>query len=85
MTAILCKWLNDEVRLEPKLGEHERTFFQPLCDDAFPAAEDSAFAEKFSSGYLFGQILYKYDLQADFCLFSKGTYVCPHPLVLRTL
>ncbi len=48
-----------------------------------PAAEDSAFAEKFSSGYLFGQILYKYDLQADFCLFSKGTYVSPSPFTMH--
>jgi len=33
---------------------------------------DEELADKFSNGYLFGAILYKYDLQHDFQEFSKG-------------
>lgn len=75
MTEILCKWLNDEVHVEPKLSKCISVYIwynvhsQPV---PWQAGADLTFADKVSNGYLFGQILYKHDMQPDFCLFSKG-------------
>lgn len=52
MTDILCRWLNEELRLSQ-------------------IVEPKTFAQAFSSGYLFGEILHKYQLQNDFHMFMK--------------
>ncbi|XP_055017922.1 sperm flagellar protein 2 [Boleophthalmus pectinirostris] len=52
MTDMLCRWLNEELRLSQ-------------------VVEPKTFAKAFSSGYLFGEILYKYQLQSDFHMFMK--------------
>lgn len=52
MTDILCRWMNEELRLSQ-------------------VVEPKTFAKAFSSGYLFGEILHKYQLQNDFHMFMK--------------
>uniref|UniRef100_A0A3B4A0I7 Calponin-homology (CH) domain-containing protein n=1 Tax=Periophthalmus magnuspinnatus TaxID=409849 RepID=A0A3B4A0I7_9GOBI len=52
MTDILCRWLNEELRLSQ-------------------VVEPKTFAKAFSTGYLFGEILHKYQLQSDFHMFMK--------------
>lgn len=52
MSDILCKWLNEELRLSK-------------------AVEPKTFAKDFSSGYLIGEVLHKYQLQNDFNMFLK--------------
>ncbi|XP_028417674.1 sperm flagellar protein 2-like [Dendronephthya gigantea] len=53
MTDIICRWLNDDVKLSLNI-------------------EKENVSKRFSSGYLFGEILYKYGLQDDFSSFSEG-------------
>ncbi|XP_059193847.1 sperm flagellar protein 2 isoform X2 [Centropristis striata] len=52
MSDILCKWLNEELRLSK-------------------AVDPKTFAKDFSSGYLIGEVLHKYQLQNDFSMFMK--------------
>uniref|UniRef100_A0A3B4YRE5 Sperm flagellar 2 n=1 Tax=Seriola lalandi dorsalis TaxID=1841481 RepID=A0A3B4YRE5_SERLL len=52
MSDILCRWLNQELRLSK-------------------AVEPKTFAKDFSSGYLIGEVLHKYQLQNDFSMFMK--------------
>ncbi|CAK6950682.1 sperm flagellar protein 2 [Scomber scombrus] len=52
MSDILCRWLNEELRLSK-------------------AVEPKTFAKDFSSGYLIGEVLHKYQLQNDFSMFMK--------------
>ncbi|XP_067378543.1 sperm flagellar protein 2 isoform X3 [Channa argus] len=52
MSEILCRWLNQELRLSKTV-------------------EPKTFAKDFSSGYLFGEVLHKYELQNDFSMFMK--------------
>uniref|UniRef100_A0A3Q3KDJ1 Calponin-homology (CH) domain-containing protein n=1 Tax=Monopterus albus TaxID=43700 RepID=A0A3Q3KDJ1_MONAL len=52
MSDILCRWLNQEVRLSK-------------------VVEPKTFAKDFSSGYLIGEVLHKYQLQKDFSMFMK--------------
>ncbi|KAK5870948.1 hypothetical protein PBY51_003853 [Eleginops maclovinus] len=52
MTDILCRWLNEELKLSK-------------------AIEPKAFAKDFSSGYLLGEVLHKYQMQNDFSMFMK--------------
>ncbi|XP_044053847.1 sperm flagellar protein 2 isoform X2 [Siniperca chuatsi] len=52
MSDILCRWLNEELRLSK-------------------AVEPKTFAKNFSSGYLIGEVLHKYQLQSDFSMFMK--------------
>ncbi|KAM7019131.1 sperm flagellar protein 2 [Tautogolabrus adspersus] len=52
MSDILCRWLNEELRLSK-------------------AVEPKTFAKNFSSGYLIGEVLHKYQLQNDFSMFMK--------------
>ncbi|XP_029999221.1 sperm flagellar protein 2 [Sphaeramia orbicularis] len=52
MSDILCRWLNEELRLSR-------------------AVEPKTFAKDFSSGYLIGEVLHKYQLQNDFNMFMK--------------
>ncbi|NXW94589.1 SPEF2 protein, partial [Alopecoenas beccarii] len=57
MSAILCEWLNEEVKLSRSVGS-------------------GSFSEEFSTGYLLGELLYKYGLQDDFNQFSQSRLVC---------
>uniref|UniRef100_A0A8C4NY64 Calponin-homology (CH) domain-containing protein n=1 Tax=Dicentrarchus labrax TaxID=13489 RepID=A0A8C4NY64_DICLA len=52
MSDILCRWLNEELRLSK-------------------AVDPKTFAKNFSSGYLLGEVLHKYQLQNDFSMFMK--------------
>uniref|UniRef100_A0A4W6C6C9 Sperm flagellar 2 n=1 Tax=Lates calcarifer TaxID=8187 RepID=A0A4W6C6C9_LATCA len=52
MSDILCKWLNQELRLSK-------------------AVEPKTFSKDFSTGYLIGEVLHKYQLQSDFSMFMK--------------
>uniref|UniRef100_A0A7N6BY34 Calponin-homology (CH) domain-containing protein n=1 Tax=Anabas testudineus TaxID=64144 RepID=A0A7N6BY34_ANATE len=52
MSEILCRWLNQELRLSKLV-------------------EPKTFAKDFSSGYLIGEVLHKYQLQNDFSMFMK--------------
>ncbi|KAI3372718.1 hypothetical protein L3Q82_023179 [Scortum barcoo] len=52
MSDILCRWLNEELRLSK-------------------AVEPKNFAKTFSTGYLIGEVLHKYQLQNDFSMFMK--------------
>ncbi|KAK5932266.1 hypothetical protein CgunFtcFv8_003985 [Champsocephalus gunnari] len=52
MTDILCRWLNEELKLSK-------------------AIEPKTFAKDFSSGYLIGEVLHKYQMQNDFSMFMK--------------
>ncbi|XP_034548605.1 sperm flagellar protein 2 isoform X2 [Notolabrus celidotus] len=52
MSDILCRWLNEELRLSKTI-------------------EPKTFANNFSSGYLIGEVLHKYQLQNDFSMFMK--------------
>ncbi|KAK0133814.1 Sperm flagellar protein 2 [Merluccius polli] len=52
MSDILCRWLNNEVRLSKTV-------------------EPNTFSKDFSSGYLFGEVLHKHQLQDDFSMFIK--------------
>ncbi|XP_054467241.1 sperm flagellar protein 2 [Anoplopoma fimbria] len=52
MSDILCRWLNEELRLSK-------------------AVDPRTFARDFSSGYLIGEVLHKYQLQSDFSMFMK--------------
>ncbi|XP_056275444.1 LOW QUALITY PROTEIN: sperm flagellar protein 2-like [Pseudoliparis swirei] len=52
MSDILCRWLNEELRLSK-------------------AVDPKTFASDFSSGYLIGEVLHKYQLQNDFSMFMK--------------
>ncbi|XP_047197228.1 sperm flagellar protein 2 [Hippoglossus stenolepis] len=52
MSDILCRWLNQELRLSK-------------------AVEPQSFAKDFSTGYLIGEVLHKYQLQNDFTLFMR--------------
>uniref|UniRef100_A0A3Q1BV47 Calponin-homology (CH) domain-containing protein n=1 Tax=Amphiprion ocellaris TaxID=80972 RepID=A0A3Q1BV47_AMPOC len=52
MSDILCRWLNQDLRLSK-------------------AVESDTFASDFSSGYLIGEVLHKYQLQKDFSMFMK--------------
>uniref|UniRef100_A0A8C2X979 Calponin-homology (CH) domain-containing protein n=1 Tax=Cyclopterus lumpus TaxID=8103 RepID=A0A8C2X979_CYCLU len=52
MSDILCRWLNEELRLSK-------------------AVDPKTFARDFSSGYLIGEVLHKYQLQNDFSMFMK--------------
>ncbi|XP_069563848.1 sperm flagellar protein 2 [Brachyistius frenatus] len=52
MSDILCRWLNQELRLSK-------------------AVEPQTFAKDFSSGYLIGEILHKYQMQNDFSMFMR--------------
>ncbi|KAM9858603.1 sperm flagellar protein 2 [Aulostomus maculatus] len=52
MSDIVCRWLNDELRLSK-------------------VVDQKTFAKDFSSGYLIGEILHKYNLQNDFNMFMK--------------
>ncbi|NWQ76591.1 SPEF2 protein, partial [Columbina picui] len=56
MSAILCEWLNEEVKLSRSVGS-------------------GSFSEDFSTGYLLGELLYKYGLQDDFNQFSQSRLV----------
>ena len=90
MTDILCRWLNEEVRLDPKLSKCssvvpvaglQRGFsglrlFCACCIQhrcmrfsTFPA--NSSFAEQFSNGFLFGEVLHKHGLQVRLTLVSN--------------
>ncbi|XP_074493462.1 sperm flagellar protein 2 isoform X1 [Sebastes fasciatus] len=53
MSDILCRWLNEELRLSK-------------------AVDPQTLAKDFSSGYLIGEVLHKYQLQNDFSLFMKN-------------
>lgn len=53
MTDILCRWLNDELKISQKVDQ-------------------ASFARAFSSGYLIGEVLNKYQLQDDFEHFSQS-------------
>lgn len=105
MTDILCRWLNEEVRLDPKLSKYLDTLpvsgqqigfsghgamglqgpslVSPLkavhavmciphsyicfpLFSIFPA--NSSFAEQFSNGFLFGEVLHKHGLQVRLIL-----------------
>ncbi|XP_019954652.1 sperm flagellar protein 2 isoform X2 [Paralichthys olivaceus] len=52
MSDILCRWLNQELRLSK-------------------AVEPQSFAKDFSTGYLIGEVLHKYQLQSDFTMFMR--------------
>uniref|UniRef100_A0A8C9ZT79 Sperm flagellar 2 n=1 Tax=Sander lucioperca TaxID=283035 RepID=A0A8C9ZT79_SANLU len=52
MSDILCRWLNEELRLSK-------------------AVDPKTFTKDFSSGYLIGEVLHKYQLQKDFSMFMK--------------
>ncbi|KAM7415966.1 hypothetical protein PAMA_018166 [Pampus argenteus] len=52
MSDILCRWLNEELKLSTTV-------------------EPKTFAKDFSSGYLIGEVLHKYQLQNDFNMFMK--------------
>ncbi|XP_041793355.1 sperm flagellar protein 2 [Chelmon rostratus] len=52
MSDILCRWLNEELRLSQ-------------------AVDPKTLAKNFSSGYLIGEVLHKYQLQNDFSMFMK--------------
>ncbi|XP_029685079.1 sperm flagellar protein 2 isoform X3 [Takifugu rubripes] len=52
MSDILCKWLNEEVRISL-------------------AIEPNSLDKNFSNGYLFGEVLFKYQLQKDFNMFTN--------------
>ncbi|KAK9523304.1 hypothetical protein VZT92_019705 [Zoarces viviparus] len=52
MSDILCRWLNEELRLSK-------------------AVDPKTFARDFSSGYLLGEVLHRYQLQNDFSMFMK--------------
>ncbi|XP_068559691.1 sperm flagellar protein 2 isoform X2 [Cebidichthys violaceus] len=52
MSDILCRWLNEELRLSK-------------------AVDPKTFARDFSSGYLIGEVLHRYQLQNDFSMFMK--------------
>ncbi|XP_074526408.1 sperm flagellar protein 2 isoform X2 [Halichoeres trimaculatus] len=52
MSDILCRWLNEELRLSK-------------------IVDPKTFAKNFSSGYLIGEVLHKYQLQNDFSMFMK--------------
>ncbi|XP_070819976.1 sperm flagellar protein 2 [Chaetodon trifascialis] len=52
MSDILCRWLNEELRLSQ-------------------AVEPKTLAKNFSSGYLIGEVLHKYQLQNDFSMFME--------------
>ncbi|KAM6943903.1 sperm flagellar protein 2 [Lycodopsis pacificus] len=49
---ILCRWLNEELRLSK-------------------AVDPETLARDFSSGYLLGEVLHRYQLQNDFSMFTK--------------
>ncbi|XP_056448848.1 sperm flagellar protein 2 isoform X1 [Gadus chalcogrammus] len=53
MSDILCRWLNNELRLSKTV-------------------EPSTFSKDFSTGYLIGEVLFKYQLQDDFSAFIKS-------------
>nr|KAF6491069.1 sperm flagellar 2 [Molossus molossus] len=53
MSAILCQWLNQELKVSETVSP-------------------KSFAKAFSSGYLIGEVLHKFDLQDDFSEFSES-------------
>uniref|UniRef100_A0A8C4Z9L6 Calponin-homology (CH) domain-containing protein n=1 Tax=Gadus morhua TaxID=8049 RepID=A0A8C4Z9L6_GADMO len=53
MSDILCRWLNNELRLSKTV-------------------EPNTFSKDFSTGYLIGEVLFKYQLQDDFSAFIKS-------------
>ena len=64
MAEILATWLNDEVGL----SKVSRAL--PMLTRCH-AQKIGSFEEDFSSGYLLGELLWKFNQQADFELFSK--------------
>ena len=70
MTDILCRWLNEDVKLEPKLSKLIKRSF--ALSFSFVFAAGSSFAEQSSNGYLFAEVLHRHGLQDDFQQFSNG-------------
>ncbi|MED6274840.1 hypothetical protein CHARACLAT_020478 [Characodon lateralis] len=63
MSAILCRWLNHELRLSESVDPRN-------------------FARDFSNGYLFGEILHKYQMQEDFNMFLKNELEASYSMML---
>lgn len=85
MTDILCRWLNEDVRLEPKLSKPLTSITrslagQPLSVCLLSRSAGDSFAEQFSNGYLFGEVLHRHGLQTDFPHFSSGRLVAEYVL-----
>ena len=62
MTEILCRWLNEDVKLGRQIGELLFVFCLFFSLD-LSRSDGSSFAEEFSNGFLFGELLFKHGLQ----------------------
>jgi hypothetical protein len=61
MADILAKWLNEEIKLSTVSYTFILTLFQKITD----------FERDFSSGYLLGELLFKFNQQENFPDFSS--------------
>ena len=75
MTEILCKWLNNDVKLTRVVSKWKSTSSKVSILKLNKFYLDPAnFAQDFSNGYLIGEILSKHGLQDDFSQFSQSKY-----------
>ena len=63
MAELLANWLNNEIELSRVTITHFSRF---LCSQNV-----QQFEQDFSNGYLFGELLFKFNQQANFKEFSK--------------
>jgi hypothetical protein len=75
MTEILCRWLNETVKLSKNIGI--QFLFRLILvyvgfKFKFLNKEPQNFAADFSNGYYIGEILHKNGLQDDFDQFSQN-------------
>ena len=68
MAEILATWLNEEVGLSRVSIPSSCAWPNRVC---LCVQRVTDFEEDFSSGYLFGELLWKFNQQADFEEFSK--------------
>ena len=80
MTDILCKWLNENVKLSEKIGKSLQlrthlVLYQGCTEENYQLLfPDSVnFTKAFGSGFLLGELMSKYGLQEDFKSFSPGS------------
>ena len=70
MTAIICKWLNEDVRLSQTAGA--RPFCSGTSYQLMDLLDEDTFSKEFSNGYLFAEVLSVYNVLGDLTSFSKA-------------
>lgn len=65
MTEILCRWLNEDVQVAPKLSKSVTCEYPCSPFLCHTLSDDGNLAEHFSNGYLFGEVLSKHGLQVS--------------------